>query len=102
RPARVQIEYLGYPGTSGMRQMDFLLTDASIAPPDADRFYTERVIRLPRTFFGYGPPNLVPEIDALPASSNGHIRFGVLTNPIKIRPPMSEHCAHILLAVTKA
>lgn len=99
RPAPIQVEYLGYPGTSGMRQVDYLITDARVAPPESDRFYTERVIRLPRTFFCYGPPDQVPEVDEPPATRNGHVRFGVFTNPIKIRPVMMESWAKILHAV---
>lgn len=100
KPAPIQVEYLGYPGTSGMRQMDYLITDARVAPPpESDGFYTERVIRLPRSFFCYGPPDKVPDIDALPALANGHVRFGVFTNPIKIQPVMLENWAKILQGV---
>ncbi|CAN5642558.1 tetratricopeptide repeat protein [soil metagenome] len=99
RPAPIQIEYLGYPGTSGMRQMDYLITDARVAPPESERFYSERIIRLPRTFFCYGPPDIAPQVDPPPAVRNGHVRFGVFTNPIKIRPPMMQNWAKILREV---
>ncbi|MBC8106342.1 MAG: tetratricopeptide repeat protein [Anaerolineae bacterium] len=102
KPAPIQVEYLGYPGTSGMRQMDYLITDARVAPLESDRFYPERVIRLPRTFFCYGPPDRVPDIDPLPAIANGQVRFGVFTNPIKIRPVMIENWAKILQGVPSA
>src|SRR5205823_3037039 len=56
RPAAVQATYLGYAGTSGMSAMDFRLSDPHLDPPENDRFYTERTIRLPRSYWCYTPP----------------------------------------------
>ena len=56
KPAPVQVTYLGYQNTTGMQAMDYRLTDAYADPPGmTDRWYTERLVRLPRTFFCYQP-----------------------------------------------
>ena len=47
RAAPVQVAWLGYPGTSGLPAIDYLLADARVVPPGADRFYSEQVVRLP-------------------------------------------------------
>ena len=41
-----------------------------------DGYYTERLVRLPRSFFCYQPPDLLAEVNALPAATRlCHIRF---------------------------
>jgi protein O-GlcNAc transferase len=50
RPAPVQINYLGYPGTSGAEYIDYLIADDFVVPPAVSRFYSERVIALPHVF----------------------------------------------------
>ncbi|MDE2367953.1 MAG: tetratricopeptide repeat protein [Burkholderiales bacterium] len=47
RAAPVQLSYLGYPGTLGMHQIDYLIADAITLPPEHERHYTERIARLP-------------------------------------------------------
>jgi predicted O-linked N-acetylglucosamine transferase (SPINDLY family) len=52
RPAPIQVSYLGYPGTMGADFIDYLIADAIVAPPGEDRFYNEKVARLPDCFQG--------------------------------------------------
>jgi protein O-GlcNAc transferase len=51
RPAPVQVNYLGFPGTLGSPFYDYIVGDAHITPPEHDPFYTEAVVRLPETYF---------------------------------------------------
>jgi len=50
RPAPVQVNYLGYPGTMGSDYYDYILADPQIIPPEQQRFYTEKVAYLPDTY----------------------------------------------------
>ncbi|RDY65884.1 tetratricopeptide repeat protein [Lysobacter soli] len=50
RPARVQVNWLAYPGTSGAPWIDFVLADAFVLPDGIERDFSERVVRLPRCF----------------------------------------------------
>ncbi len=50
RVAPVQVNYLGYPGTSGAPAMDAIIADPLLIPPGHERFYSEAVIRLPHCF----------------------------------------------------
>lgn len=50
RPAPLQINYLGYPGTSGADFMDAILVDPVAVPPEQQPFYTERLVYLPNCY----------------------------------------------------
>jgi predicted O-linked N-acetylglucosamine transferase (SPINDLY family) len=50
RPAPVQVNFLGYPGTMGLACMDYILADRHVVPPDHWPFYDERVVYLPDAY----------------------------------------------------
>ncbi len=85
KPAPVQVTYIGYQNTTGMRAMDYRLTDEWSDPPGTtDRFYTERLVRLPRAFFCYRPMDEAPPVSALPALATGGVTFGSFNKLAKI------------------
>jgi protein O-GlcNAc transferase len=47
RPAPIQVNYLGYPGTMGAPFMDYILVDDFIVPSDQQPFFTEKLVHLP-------------------------------------------------------
>ncbi|TLU70954.1 O-linked N-acetylglucosamine transferase, SPINDLY family protein [Lichenicoccus roseus] len=47
RPAPVMVNWLGYPGSMGTPHHQYIIADATIIPPGHERFYSERVVRLP-------------------------------------------------------
>ena len=47
RAAPIQVSYLGYPGTLGMRAMDYILVDRFVAPADQQEHFTETLVHLP-------------------------------------------------------
>ena len=50
RPAPVQVNYLGFPGTSGADFVDYIIADRTIIPPDQAQFFSEQVVYLPDTY----------------------------------------------------
>lgn len=50
RPAPVQINYLGYPGTYGSDLVDYIIADNYTAPRGHEEEFSERIIRLPYTY----------------------------------------------------
>lgn len=50
RPAPVQAAYLGFPGTTGASFIDYIITDGIVTPPEHDRFYSEKIVRLPHCY----------------------------------------------------
>jgi protein O-GlcNAc transferase len=50
RPAPIQVNYLGFPGTMGTRAIDYILVDDYIVPPEQQACYTEKLMYLPGCF----------------------------------------------------
>jgi len=50
RPAPVQIAYLGYPGSSGGRYVDYIVADDYTLPVGQETLFPEKVIRIPPTY----------------------------------------------------
>ena len=50
RPAPVQVNYLGFPGTSGADFVDYIIADRTIIPPDQAQFFSEQVVYLPDSY----------------------------------------------------
>jgi predicted O-linked N-acetylglucosamine transferase (SPINDLY family) len=50
RPAPVQINYLGYPGTMACKFMDYILADRVVIPEDEKRHYSEKIVYLPDSY----------------------------------------------------
>jgi protein O-GlcNAc transferase len=50
RPAPVAVTYLGYPGTTGAKYLDYLLADSHVIPPGNEKYYSEKIARLPDCF----------------------------------------------------
>ena len=47
RPAPIQANYLGFPGTMGAEFIDYIIADKMVAPFERQRFYTEKIVHLP-------------------------------------------------------
>ena len=100
KPAPVQMTYIGYQNTTGMQAMDYRLTDQwSDQPGETDAYHTEKLIRLPQSFFCYRPSPDAPPVGPLPATSNGFVTFGSFNNFAKITPEVLATWARILQAV---
>ncbi|MET0638377.1 MAG: tetratricopeptide repeat protein, partial [Hyphomicrobium sp.] len=50
RPAPIQVNYLGYPGTMGADFIDYILADAVVAPTAMQEHYPERIVHLPHSY----------------------------------------------------
>jgi protein O-GlcNAc transferase len=53
RAATVQVNYLGFPGTTGVDFMDFIIADDRVLPESDEFLYTERVLRMPHCYLPF-------------------------------------------------
>jgi predicted O-linked N-acetylglucosamine transferase (SPINDLY family) len=102
KPAPIQVTYLGYPNTTGLATVDYLLTDAVVDPPSEPNSYTEEPVCLPGGFCCYAPPRDAPEVALLPAQSAGYVTFGSLQNLAKLNVEVIGLWCHLLHAVPTA
>jgi predicted O-linked N-acetylglucosamine transferase (SPINDLY family) len=77
RLAPVQISYLGYPATTGLKAMDYRLTDAVADPMgETDHLHTESLLRFAPTAWTYAPPAEAPEPSLSPGLLGEPVAFG--------------------------
>lgn len=103
RPARVHVKWVGgLFNTSGLSDMDFLISDSVQTPEGADSWYTEKLVRLPHDYVSYSPPEYLPPIKGLPLEQNGYLTFGCFNNPVKINEVLLHHWASLLMQLPNA
>lgn len=101
RPAPVQVNYLGYPGTMGADFVDYIIADEFIIPTEMEQHYAERVARLPDC---YQPNDRTRP--RLPAPSRAEcglpdegVVFCCFNQSYKITPAVFEVWCRLLLDV---
>lgn len=100
KPAPIQVTYLGYPDTTGLRTIDYRLTDSRVDPEKlSERFYSEELVRLPGCFAVYRPPGNVPDVGPLPAIGKGFVTFANFNGLAKMSAAAIEAWAEILASI---
>jgi predicted O-linked N-acetylglucosamine transferase (SPINDLY family) len=61
RPAPIQVNFLGYPGTLGADFMDYLITDRFITPPEQAPFFAEKFVYLPDCYQANDRRRTIPD-----------------------------------------
>jgi protein O-GlcNAc transferase len=100
RPAPVQVNWLGYPGTSGAPWLDVILADGVVAPPDHAAFFSEQIVRLPYCYFptAYEPVPPAPSRHEAGLPQSGFV-FASFNNAWKITQPVFACWMRLLTAV---
>jgi protein O-GlcNAc transferase len=99
KPAPVQVSWLGYFGTTGLTEMDYILGDPNVTPISESEHFTEKIWRLPESYLCFTPPEFDLEISPLPAKSTGFITFGCFNKPSKVTDEVIAVWAKILKAI---
>ncbi len=99
RAAPVQVNYIGYPDTTGLPAMDYRIVDAVTDPPGAEAYATETLVRLPRAFLCYHPlPDALP-VTPGPVAHGKPFTFGTFNAALKLNDAVFDVWAEILRAV---
>lgn len=92
-PAPMQVTYLGYPNTTGLRAIGLRVVDSISDLPGSDAWATERLVRLDPCFLCYRPPADAPAPALEPHEG---IVFGSFNASQKINRPLIALWARVL------
>ncbi len=95
KPSPIQVSWLGYGATTGLSAIDYRIADEHSVPESAERFFVERIVRLPRSANCYLHP-ASPEPAPAPCLRRGHVTFGCFNNPAKVGREVVATFARIL------
>jgi protein O-GlcNAc transferase len=84
RPAPAIIGWFNTYATTGIGAFDFIVGDDAVIPSDEERFYSERVLRVPRCYLAFSVLYPVPEVVAPPCALTGQITFGSFASQYKL------------------
>lgn len=99
RPAPIQIGWLGYPGTTALADLDYLLLDQHLQPVNPE-FMVEKPLIMQGSSVCFGSMEQVPICSELPCERNGYITFGSLNNSYKFTPLVIDLWAEVLRRVS--
>jgi predicted O-linked N-acetylglucosamine transferase (SPINDLY family) len=98
RVAPVQVAFLGFAGTTGTPYLDYVIADSVALVPGEERFFTERVVRMPHCFL---PNDDRRPIAAAPPRAqlglpDAAVVFCAFANSCKINPPIFDIWMRVL------
>jgi protein O-GlcNAc transferase len=102
KPAPIQVTWLGYFSTTGIKEIDYILGDPYVTPYGEAHHYVEKIWQMPETYLCFSPPNENIVIENLPAIKNEFITFGCFNNTSKINIKVIELWSKILNLVNNS
>ena len=102
RPAPIQVNYLGYPGTVGGDWLDYLMADRMVVPDEQRRSYAEQIVYLPGAFLPRDTackPSSAPITRADEGLPEAGFVFACFNNAYKLNPVMFDIWMRLLRAV---
>ena len=102
RAAPVQAAWLGYFGTTGIAEMDFVIADRHVVTTSDEHTFSEQVVRLPDSYLCFSPPPEAGPVAALPAGLDKPITFGCFNNRAKLNADVFAVWVRVLAAVPRS
>jgi predicted O-linked N-acetylglucosamine transferase (SPINDLY family) len=102
RPAPIQVNYLGYPGTLGAPYVDYLIADPTVIPPHEHGHYAEKIITMPDCYLvndDTRPIDSQTPTRAMAGLPEQGFVFCCFNNSFKITPGVFDLWMHILRRV---
>lgn len=101
RAAPVQVNWIGYPGSTGLDVMDYRIVDSMTDPDPVARSYSsEKLLYLEPVFSVYLPDSDIPDmVPGTPFANNGFFTFGSFNSLPKLNTPLLKMWGEILSRV---
>jgi len=84
RSAPIQVSWCGYTNTTGLNEMDYIIADPHVIKPEEEKFYTEKILRLPSIWNSHSGLKIVRKLNQTPMKKNNYITFCSFNNFSKI------------------
>ena len=100
--APIQVSWLHYFATTGLPEMDYVIADNNVVPPESEQYFTEKVFKMPNFFHIFNPQDSAHKIELnleLPYRRNGFITFGNFGRFHKVDKEVLETWAKVLKRV---
>lgn len=98
RPARAIAGWFNMYATSGTACYDYMIGDDTVIPPEEEKYYSEKVMRVPGSYLTFDVKYAVPEVAIAPRASRPGITFGCLASQYKITNEVVAAWSRILCA----
>jgi protein O-GlcNAc transferase len=76
KPAPLQLTHIGYFGTLGMPEIDFIIADKTVVKESEEQFYTEKVYKMPHCYTHCNQDGVPQANKEAPCLKNAYITFG--------------------------
>jgi protein O-GlcNAc transferase len=97
KPAKIQLTWLGYPNTTGLKSMDYRIVDHYTDPKSLnDHLYTEKLLRIDGSFLCFSPEENVPINKNNLMKKDNLFTFGSFNNLAKMSEGVLKCWAQIL------
>ena len=84
RVAPVQISWLGYCNSSGLKEIDYIVADYNLIKPEEKNLYSEKILYLPQIWNSHEEMSEKLTVNDLPFYKNNYFTFGSFNNFKKI------------------
>jgi len=96
RIAKKQLTWMGYCNTTGLKNMDYIISDHNLINPNEEKFYVENVKYLPEIWNCHEGFDFERKENLPPFLKNNYITFGSFNNPAKINEDVVDCWSKIL------
>ena len=96
KPSPIQISWMGFVNTTGIKELDYILADQNLIKSDEENLYSEKVLRLPNIWNCHSGIDDKFLINEPPFKKNGYLTFGCFNNSSKISPDCINIWSEIL------
>lgn len=100
KPVPIQVTMIGCMQTTGLKAMDYRITDAILDPPGtSEHLHSEKLVRMDTGPLCFEPHPNAPETSPLPSRDRGIFTFGSFNNLAKATPEVLDVWSKVLLSV---
>jgi protein O-GlcNAc transferase len=102
KPAPVQVSFLGYPGTTGLSRIDYVLTDRIREDSRSAGFFSEQLVLMPNGACCFDPGSAVTDSGVPPVLTNGYVTLGSTHRLEKLSPQCLQVWARVMQEIPDA